>query len=140
MTDKEFIKNLLIDIDIDDESSEFLLKYLSAWMNDEGIDLNAKTIKLLKQNEDNINRLKILYSKGKILDIIERKILLSEIARGEKTIQQGRITKYGIEYVNVEPTFNERISAINVLNALDSLEGAEIGEEKTVILDDIRGE
>lgn len=138
MTDKEFIENLLTDIEIDEESSEFLMKYLSAWLKNEGIDLNAETIKLLKENEDNINKLKLLYSKEKIIDILERKILLSEIAQGNTSIEQARITKSGIEYVTVEPTFSERINAINALNALDSLDSLNNGVERTIIIDDIR--
>lgn len=139
MTDKEFINNLLKDSNIDDTTSAFLLKYISAWMNNTGIDINADTLKLLKDNEDLITKLKVLYSKDKILDLVERKILLSEIAKGNKSIEQARVTKAGVEYINVEPSFNERISAINVLNALDSLENSS-SVNTNIIVDDIRGE
>ena len=137
MTDKEFIKKLLDGEELDEKTSSFLVKYISAWMNNTGIDINADTIKLLNENKDLITRLKLIYSKDKILDHTERKIILSEIAKGEKTIEQGRLTKSGmVEYINVEPTFNERISAINALNALDSIDNFK--ETKRIIIDDIK--
>ena len=137
MTDKEFIKKLLDGEELDEKTSAFLVKYISAWMNNTGIDINADTIKLLNENKDLITRLKLIYSKDKILDHTERKIILSEIAKGEKTIEQGRLTKSGmVEYINVEPTFNERISAINALNALDSIDNFK--ETKRIIIDDIK--
>lgn len=139
MSNKEFICNLLKDVDIDEETSTFLLKYLTAWMNNTGIDLNSNTIKMLNDNKDLITRLKLLYSKEKILDLVERKIILSEIARGEKSIESGRLTKQGtIEYLTVEPSFNERISAINALNALDSLDESNFKNREPVIIDDIK--
>lgn len=138
MSDKEFIQKLLNDNSIDEETSSFLLKYISAWMNNSGIDINSETIKLLNENKDLITKLKTLYSKDKILDLIERKIILSEIAKGNKSIEQARITKSGVEYINVEPTFNERISAINALNALDSLDKFGTGETRDIIVDDIK--
>lgn len=139
MTDKDFIKSILIDEEVDDETASFLLKYISSWLNNTGIDINAESIKQLNQNKELIDKLKVLYSKEKIVDTVERKILLSEIARGTKTIEQGRITKYGIEYVTVEPTFNERIAAINALNALDAIDGG--GDiDRVIIIDNITEE
>ena len=138
MSDKEFIQKLLDDTNIDEATSAFLLKYISAWMNNTGIDINSESIKMLNENKDLITKLKTLYSKDKILDLIERKIILSEIAKGNKSIEQARITKTGIEYVNVEPTFNERISAINALNALDSLDKFGTTEQREIIIDDIK--
>lgn len=136
MTDKEFIKSLISDIDIDDETSTFLLKYLSAWMNNAGIDINANTIKLLNNNKDIIDKLKLIYSKEKIIDYTERKIILSEIAKGEKKIEQPKITKNGIEYVINEPTFSERIQAINALNALDAIDNLDTSD-RILIIDNI---
>ena len=138
MSDQEFIQKLLNDPDIDEPTSAFLIKYISAWMNNTGIDINSDTIKMLNDNKDLITKLKLLYSKDKILDMVERKIILSEIAQGNKTIEQARITKSGVEYINVEPTFNERISAINALNALDSLDKFGTGETRDIIVDDIK--
>ena len=47
MSDKDFIKSILIDEDVDEETASFLIKYLNAWMNDSGIDINSDTIKHL---------------------------------------------------------------------------------------------
>lgn len=139
MSDKDFLNNLLVDENLDDETASFLMKYLSSWLNNTGIDINGDTIKLLNQNKEVIDKLKVLYSKEKIVDTIERKIILSEIARGTKVIEQARITKHGIEYVSVEPTFSERISAITALNALDAINNGE-GADRIIIIDDIREE
>ena len=139
MTDKEFIKSILVDEEVDEETASFLLKYISSWLNNTGIDINTDTIKQLNQNKELIDKLKVLYSKEKIVDTVERKIILSEIARGTRTIEQARITKYGIEYINVEPTFNERIAAINALNALDAIDsGGEV--DRVIIIDNITEE
>lgn len=139
MSDKEFIKSLLIDEEVDDETASFLLKYISSWLNNTGIDINAESIKQLNQNKDLIDRLKVLYSKEKIVDTVERKILLSEIARGTKIIEQARSTKDGVTYVQVEPTFNERIAAINALNALDAIDSS--GDvDRVIIIDNITEE
>lgn len=139
MTDKEFIKSILVDEKVDEETASFLLKYISSWLNNTGIDINTDTIKQLNQNKELIDKLKVLYSKEKIVDTVERKIILSEIARGTRTIEQARITKYGIEYINVEPTFNERIAAINALNALDAIDsGGEV--DRVIIIDNITEE
>jgi hypothetical protein len=139
MNDKEFIKSLIEDIDIDDETSSFLLKYLSAWMSNTGIDINADTIKLINSNKDIIDKLKLIYSKEKIIDYTERKIILSEIAKGEKKIEQPKITKFGIEYVINEPTFGERIQAINALNALDAIDTLD-ASDRIIIIDNITEE
>ena len=134
--DKEFIQSLVKDIPVDEETASFLLKYLSAWLSNTGIDINSENIKRLNENKEIIDRLKIIYSKEKILDVIERKIILSDIAKGKLIIQQIRGSKDGLQYVNVEPSFNERIQAINALNALDAISPLE-GNERIIIIDDI---
>lgn len=139
MTDKEFINSILIDEKVDEETASFLLKYISAWITDTGIDINTDTIKKMNENKDLIDKLKVLYSKEKIIDTIERKIILSDIARGKFTIEQARNTKTGITYVQVEPTFSERISAINALNALDEIDSSN-GSDRIIIIDDITEE
>ena len=93
----------------------------------------------MNENKDLIDKLKILYSKEKIIDTIERKIILSNIAKGNFTIEQARSTKNGITYVQVEPTFNERISAINALNALDAIAPLD-GNDRIIIIDNITEE
>lgn len=139
MTDKEFIKSILVDDNIDDETASFLLKYISAWLTDTGIDLNTETIKKMSDNKELIEKLKVLYSKEKIIDTIERKIILSDIARGKLITEQPRNTKIGITYVNVEPTFSERIAAINALNALDAIDNSN-GADRILIIDNITEE
>lgn len=136
MNDKEFINSILIDEKVDDETASFLVKYISAWVSDTGIDINADTIKKMNENKDLIDKLKVLYSKEKIIDTIERKIILSNIARGNFTIEQARNSKMGITYVHVEPTFSERIAAINALNALDEIDSSN-GSDRIIIIDDI---
>ena len=93
----------------------------------------------MNENKDLIDKLKILYSKEKIIDTVERKIILSNIAKGNFTIEQARSTKNGITYVQVEPTFNERISAINALNALDAIAPLD-GNDRIIIIDNITEE
>ena len=139
MSDKEFINSILIDENIDDETASFLLKYISSWINDKGIDINTDTLKKMNENKELIDKLKVLYSREKIIDTIERKIILSNIAKGNFTIEQARSTKNGITYVQVEPTFNERISAINALNALDAIAPLD-GNDRIIIIDDITEE
>jgi hypothetical protein len=90
----------------------------------------------MNDNKDLIDKLKVLYSKEKIIDTIERKIILSNIAKGNFTIEQARNSKEGITYVQVEPTFNERISAINALNALDAIAPLD-GNDRIIIIDNI---
>lgn len=139
MSDKEFIKSLVADCDVDDETASFLLKYLSSWMTNSGIDINTDTIKKMNENKELIDKLKLLYSEEKIINTTERKIILSDIAKGEKIIEQPRLTKLGIEYVNVEPTFSERIAAINALNALDAIDNTN-GSDRIIIIDNITDE
>ena len=139
MSDKEFIKSLVADCDVDDETASFLLKYLSSWMTNSGIDINTDTIKKINENKELIDKLKLLYSEEKIINTTERKIILSDIAKGEKIIEQPRLTKLGIEYVNVEPTFSERIAAINALNALDAIDNTN-GSDRIIIIDNITDE
>lgn len=139
MSDKEFIKSLVADCDVDDETASFLLKYLSSWMTNSGIDINTDTIKKMNENKELIDKLKLLYSEEKIINTTERKIILSDIAKGEKIIEQPRLTKLGIEYVNVEPTFSERIAAINALNALDAIDNTN-GNDRIIIIDNITDE
>lgn len=139
MTDKEFIKSILVDENVDDETASFLLKYISAWINDKGVDINVDTLKKMNENKDLIDKLKVLYSKEKIIDTIERKIILSDIAKGNFTIEQARNTKTGITYVYVEPTFSERIAAINALNALDEIDSSN-GSDRIIIIDNITEE
>ena len=136
MSDKEFINSILVDENIDDETASFLLKYISSWINDKGIDINTDTLKKMNENKDLIDKLKVLYSREKIIDTIERKIILSNIAKGNFTIEQARNSKNGIIYVQVEPTFSERISAINALNALDAIAPLD-GKDRIIIIDDI---
>lgn len=139
MTDKEFIKSILVDENVDDETASFLLKYISAWINDKGVDINVDTLKKMNENKDLIDKLKVLYSKEKIIDTIERKIILSDIAKGNFTIEQARNSKTGIIYVHVEPTFSERIAAINALNALDEIDSSN-GSDRIIIIDNITEE
>ena len=80
MSDKEFINSILVDENIDDETASFLLKYISSWINDKGIDINTDTLKKMNENKELIDKLKVLYSREKIIDTIERKIILSNIA------------------------------------------------------------
>lgn len=136
MSDKEFINSILVDENIDDETASFLLKYISSWINDKGIDINTDTLKKMNENKELIDKLKVLYSREKIIDTIERKIILSNIAKGNFTIEQARNSKNGITYVQVEPTFSERISAINALNALDAIAPLD-GKDRIIIIDDI---
>ena len=139
MNNREFINSILVDENVDEETASFLLKYISAWVSDRGIDINAETIKKMNENKELIDKLKVLYSKEKIIDTIERKIILSNIARGNFTIEQARNTKDGIAYVQVEPTFSERISAINALNALDEIDNSN-GSDRIIIIDNITEE
>lgn len=139
MSDKDFLKRIIKEEKLDEKTANFLLKYLSAWLNNQGIDLNMETITLLNENKDIIDRLKIEYAKEKILDITERKIILSDIASGRKVIEQARITQGTINYINVEPTFGERINAINALNEIDK-ENKESDLEKVIIIDNITEE
>lgn len=136
MSDKEFINSILVDENVDEETASFLLKYISSWINDKGIDINVETIKKMNENKDLIDKLKILYSKEKIIDTVERKIILSNIAKGNFTIEQARNSKEGITYVQVEPTFSERINAINALNALDAIAPLD-GSDRIIIIDNI---
>lgn len=139
MSDKDFIQSILIDENVDEETASFLIKYLNAWMNDSGIDINSDTIKKLNENKELIDKLKILYSKEKIIDTTERKIILSNIAKGNLVIEQPRNSKMGIEYAKVEPTFAERINAINALNALDAISPLE-ESDRIIIIDNITEE
>ena len=136
MSDKDFINSILVDENVDDETASFLLKYISSWINDNVIYINIDTIKKMNENKDLIDKLKVLYSREKIIDTIERKIILSNIAKGNFTIEQARNTKNGVTYVQVEPTFSERISAINALNALDAIAPLD-SSDKIIIIDDI---
>lgn len=136
MSDKDFLKRIIKDEKVDEKTAKFLLQYLSAWLNNQGIDLNMETITMINENKDIIDRLKIEYAKEKILDITERKILLSEIAAGKKIIEQPRISNGNLHYIRIEPTFGERINAINALNDLDK-ESKEADLEKIIIIDDI---
>lgn len=139
MSDKEFIKSLVNDCDVDNETASFLIKYLSAWMTNTGIDINTESIKKLNENKDLINKLKLLYSEEKIINTTERKIILSDIAKGNITTEQPRVTKIGIDYVSIEPTFGERIAAINALNALDAIDSSS-GADRIIIIDNITEE
>lgn len=139
MSDKEFIKSLVNDCDVDNETASFLIKYLSAWMTNTGIDINTESIKKLNENKDLINKLKLLYSEEKIINTTERKIILSDIAKGNVTTEQPRVTKIGIDYVSIEPTFGERIAAINALNALDAIDSSS-GADRIIIIDNITEE
>ncbi len=139
MSDKEFIKSLVNDCDVDNETASFLIKYLSAWMTNTGIDINTESIKKLNENKDLINKLKLLYSEEKIINTTERKIILSDIAKGNITTEQPRVTKMGIDYVSIEPTFGERIAAINALNALDAIDSSS-GADRIIIIDNITEE
>ena len=136
MSDKDFLSRIIKEEKLDEKTANFLMKYLSAWLNNQGIDLNMETITMLNENKDIIDKLKIEYAKEKILDITERKIILSDIASGKKIIEQARITQGVVNYVQVEPTFGERINAINALNDLDK-ENKENDFEKILIIDDI---
>lgn len=133
---KAFIKSLLTDTELEDNDCDFLMEYLQSWLVDSSIDVNQDTVKMLNKHKDNIDKLKKLYSKNKIMDLIERKITLSQIANGELTIEKYKTTKDGIIPYDEVPSFNERINAIQVLNALDSLDNGSF-EDRTIIIDDI---
>ena len=75
MSDKDFINSILVDENVDDDTASFLLKYISSWINDKGIDINTDTIKKMNENKDLIDKLKILYSKEKIIDTINNHII-----------------------------------------------------------------
>lgn len=137
---KEFINSVLIDEDVDEKTSKFLLTYLSSWMGDTGLDINAETILMMNENKDLIRRLKVLYSNEKIIDTIERKIILSDIAKGKVTTEKPyKDNVLGIMYATCEPSFNERIAAINALNALDAIDdGNPI--DRVIIVDNITEE
>ena len=139
MSDKDFINSVLVDENVDEETASFLLKYISSWITDKGIDINTDTIKKMSDNRELIDKLKVLYSREKIIDTIERKIILSNIAKGNFTIEQARNSKNGITYVQVEPSFSERISAINALNALDAIAPLD-GTDRILIIDNITEE
>ena len=139
MSDKEFINSILVDENVDEETASFLLKYISSWINDKGIEIGIETLKKMNENKDLIDKLKILYSKEKIIDTIERKIILSNIAKGNFTIEQARNSRDGVVYAKVEPSFSERISAINALNALDSIAPLD-GSDRIIIIDNITEE
>jgi len=139
MSDRDFINSVLVDENVDEETASFLLKYISSWIADKGIDINTDTIKKMTDNRELIDKLKVLYSREKIIDTIERKIILSNIAKGNFTIEQARNSKNGITYVKVEPSFSERISAINALNALDAIAPLD-GTDRILIIDNITEE
>ena len=134
---KEFIKSLLTDVELTDKDYEFLSSYIEKWLVDDNtLFIEDDTIALLKKNEANIEILKSLLSKNKIMDIIDRKIVLSQIANGDLTITDWKSTKDGLLPVQKAPTFNERINAIQVLNALDAIDNS--GVDRIIIIDDIK--
>lgn len=134
--DNEFIKNILTDTELADDDCKFLADYLEKWLCDSELNVDANTIKMLNKHSDNIERLKTLYCKNKIMDVLERKITLSKIANGDLSITRWKSTKDGPYPIEEEPSFSERINAIQVLNALDQLEGPDSNEHQ-IIIDDI---
>lgn len=134
--DNDFIRNILTDTELNDDDCQFLINYLEKWLCDSDLDVNANTIQMLNKHVDNIDKLKTLYAKNKIMDVLERKITLSQIANGDLCITKYKNTKDGPIPYNDVPSFNERINAIQVLNALDQLEGPNAGEHQ-IIVDDI---
>lgn len=133
----DIIKNLLPDLDLTKEDCEFLSNYLEQWLIDGELNINSDSVAMLNKHSDSIDKLKSIFAKNKIMDITERKITLSKIANGEITITRYKNTRDGIQPVEEEPSFNERINAINLLTTLDDIQTLE-DEEKTIILDDIK--
>lgn len=138
--DNDYIKLLLPDFELTPEDCEFLSKYLTSWLVDEEIDIDSKTIKLLNKNRDAIESLKAQYGADKIMNVLERKITLSQIASGQITITEYARTKDGPIPYEREPSFSERITAINALNAIDQISALNIGETRSIIIDDIPGD
>lgn len=135
--DTGYIKLLLPDFKLSDEDCKFLAEYLTKWLVDEEIDVDSNTIKLLNKNREAIDALKSQYAKDKVMDVLERKITLSQIASGQITITEYARTKDGpIPYERV-PSFSERITAINALNALEQIAILNSGETRSIIVDDI---
>lgn len=54
-----------------------------------------------------------------IMDRLERMKLLSDIARGNLSVEQAISTKDGIDIVEAKPSFSERRAAISELNKMD---------------------
>ena len=133
----EYIKLLLPDFELSKEDCDFLSKYLTSWLVDEEIDVDNKTIQLLNKHREAIESLKLLYSKDKIMDVLERKITLSQIASGQISIMEYKNTKDGIIPIERVPSFNERITAINALNTLEQIDTLNPKEERKIIIDDI---
>lgn len=136
----DYIKMLLPDFTLSDEDCDFLDKYLTAWLVDEEIDVNQKTIRLLNKNRDAIEYLKNQYAADKIMNVTERMITLSQIAAGQLYITEYTKTKDGPVPYQREPSFNERISAINALGALEQINNINNFGEKKIIIDDIPGD
>lgn len=133
----DYIKMLLPDFELTNEDCTFLDKYITAWLVDEEIDVNQKTIRLLNKNRDAIDYLKNQYAADKIMNVTERMITLSQIAAGQLYITEYTKTKDGPIPYNREPSFNERISAINALSTLEQINNINSPSDKKIIVDDI---
>lgn len=133
----DYIKLLLPDYELTNEDCSFLHEYISAWLTDEEIDVNAKTIRLLNKNRDAIDLLKNQYASDKIMNVTERMITLSQIAAGQVYITEYARTKDGPMPYQREPSFNERIAAINALGTLEQIANINTLGDKKIIIDDI---
>lgn len=134
--DGTLIKNLFPELELSEQDVKFLSNYLEEWLVDGELSVNKETIEMLNKHEDNINKLKSIFAKNKIMDITERKITLSKIANGELTITRWKNSKDGPFPIEEEPSFNERITAINALTALDAIDNNN-NQDKQIIIDDI---
>jgi hypothetical protein len=54
-----------------------------------------------------------------IMPVIERQAILSEIARGRRTVQQVIVTKFGVETIDQFPSHTDIKNAISELNKMD---------------------
>lgn len=130
------IKELFPELELSDDDVTFLSNYLEQWLVDGELNVDQNSITMLNKHADTIERLKGIFAKNKIMDITERKITLSKIASGELKIIKYKNTKEGPIEVEEEPSFNERITAINALTALDALNNNNI-YNRNIIIDDI---
>lgn len=128
---------LLPDFELTKEDCDFLDKYLTAWLVDEEIDIDQKTIKLLNKNHEAIDYLKNQYASDKIMNVTERMITLSQIASGQLYITEYTKTKDGPIPYQREPSFTERISAINALGTLEQINNINSIGDRKIIIDDI---
>lgn len=134
--DGMLIKNLFPELELSEQDVKFLSNYLEEWLVDGELNVNAETINMLNKHDNTITKLKSIFAKNKIMDITERKITLSKIANGDMTITRWKNSKDGPFPIDEEPSFNERITAINALTALDAIDNGD-ASNRQIIIDDI---